>query len=257
MSQVHGPERCPQRGSLVVSGTRAEQQGEPQGGTWGDGRARPGRPAEWPHLPLELLRFEQGQGGIKQPPSPLLCEAHPGTPRPAAAPGAPARLPSAWMVTRARSHPWSSVHWVPRVASAKRLASGPLLPGGRSSAPEPLGVSVWRMHSVVSTPSKSCLSRALRVPGTHKPTASVSWGGHDRWPCPGQRNQFSHSLEAGSLISRCPRAALPPGLQGRVLPAPPRCPGLHLHPSSLCLLLLTASPSVSLLFLYKDACPQI
>ena len=61
--------------------------------------------AEWPHLQLELLRFEQGQGGIEQPPSPLLCEAHPGTPRQAAAPRAPARLPSAWMGTRARSHP--------------------------------------------------------------------------------------------------------------------------------------------------------
>ena len=119
MSQGHGPERCPQRGSLVVSGTRAEQQGEPQGDTWGDRRARPGRPAEWPHLQLELLRFERGQGGIKQPPSPPLCEAHPGTPRPAAVPGAPARLPSAWMGTRACSHPWSSVHWVPHVAQCQ------------------------------------------------------------------------------------------------------------------------------------------
>ena len=155
MSQGHGPERCPQRGSLVVSGTRAEQQGEPQGDTWGDRRARPGRPAEWPHLQLELLRFERGQGGIKQPPSPPLCEAHPGMPDwqlpPGHLPGyplpgwasEPAPTPGALYIG---SHMWPS---------AKQLTSGPLLPGGRSSAPEPLGVSVWRMRSVVGTPSKS------------------------------------------------------------------------------------------------------
>ena len=106
----------PKEAALLFEEQGQSSRESPTGGTWGNGRARPGRPAEWPHLPLELLRFERGQGGIKQPPSPPLCEAHPGTPRPAAVPGAPARLPSAWMGTRARSHPWSSVHWVPRVA---------------------------------------------------------------------------------------------------------------------------------------------
>ena len=32
------------------------------------------------------------------------------------------------------------------------------------------------MGSVVGMPSKPCLSSASTVPGTHKPTASVSWG---------------------------------------------------------------------------------
>ena len=50
MSWVHGPDRCPQRCSLVVSEAKAEQQEEPRGGTIGEGRAGARRPAEWPHL---------------------------------------------------------------------------------------------------------------------------------------------------------------------------------------------------------------
>lgn len=124
MSQVLGPEHCPQRAALLFQEQEQSSRESPTGGTWGDGRARAGRLAERPHLQLELPRFERGQGGIKQPPSPPLCEAHAGTPRLAAAPGAPARLPSAWMGTRARSHPWSSVHWVPRVAQCQATHFG-------------------------------------------------------------------------------------------------------------------------------------
>ena len=145
----------PKEAALLFEEQGQSSRESPTGGTWGDGRARPGRPAEWPHLPLELLRFERGQGGIKQPPSPPLCEAHPGMPDwqlpPGHLPGCPlpgwapepAPTPGALYIG---SHMWPS---------AKQLTSGPLLPGGRSSAPEPLGVSVWRMRSVVGTPSKS------------------------------------------------------------------------------------------------------